>query len=130
MIFIGGYFNGHIGANSSSFDDVNGGFGFGIRNGREVSLLEFAKAFEMVIANSYFLKRENQLVTFYSSIASTQIDYLLLWKSDRGLCKDFKGYQIAKPHDEDMEDSGGDKDEERTVNLKELVWIQAGAVDY
>ncbi|KAG5630668.1 hypothetical protein H5410_002385 [Solanum commersonii] len=32
-IVIGGDFNGHIGATSSGFDDVHGGFGFGVRNG-------------------------------------------------------------------------------------------------
>ncbi|XP_055800377.1 uncharacterized protein LOC129869791 [Solanum dulcamara] len=53
-IFIGGDFNGHIGTTSNGFDDVHGGFGFRERNGGGVSLLEFAKAFELVIANSCF----------------------------------------------------------------------------
>ncbi|KAG5585502.1 hypothetical protein H5410_045936 [Solanum commersonii] len=35
-------------------------------------------------------EKENHLVTFRSSIAKTQIDYLLLRKGDRGLCKDCK----------------------------------------
>ncbi|KAG5576479.1 hypothetical protein H5410_056613 [Solanum commersonii] len=72
------------------FDDVHGGFGFGERNGGGTSLLNFAKAFELVIANSCFPKKENHLVTFRSSVAKTQIDYFLLRKSDRGLCKDCK----------------------------------------
>ncbi|WMV36648.1 hypothetical protein MTR67_030033 [Solanum verrucosum] len=89
-IVIGGDFNGHIGATASGFDDVHGGFGFGERNGGGTSLLDFAKAFELVIVNSCFPKKENHLVTFRSSIAKTQIDYLLLRKGDRGLCKDCK----------------------------------------
>ncbi|KAG5606742.1 hypothetical protein H5410_028234 [Solanum commersonii] len=89
-IVIGGDFNGHIGATSSGCDDVHGGFGFGERNGGGTSLLDFAKAFELVIVNSCFPKKENHLVTFRSSIAKTQIDYLLLRKGDRGLCKDCK----------------------------------------
>ncbi|KAG5580516.1 hypothetical protein H5410_051143 [Solanum commersonii] len=89
-IVIGGDFNGHIGATSNGFDDVHGGFGFGERNGGGSSLLEFAKAFELVIANSCFPKKENHLVTFRSSVAKTQIDYLLLRKGDRGLVKDCK----------------------------------------
>ncbi|KAH0668323.1 hypothetical protein KY285_029529 [Solanum tuberosum] len=89
-IVIGGDFNGHIGATFSGFDDVHGGFGFGERNGGGTSLLDFAKAFELVIANSCFPKKENHLVTFRSSIAKTQIDYLLLRKGDRGCCKDCK----------------------------------------
>ncbi|KAG5589991.1 hypothetical protein H5410_040505 [Solanum commersonii] len=89
-IVIGGDFNGHIGATSNGFDDVHGGFGFGERNGGGTSLLDFAKAFELVIANSCFLKKENHLVTFRSSVAKTQIDYFILRNGDRGLFKDCK----------------------------------------
>ncbi|KAG5597061.1 hypothetical protein H5410_038293 [Solanum commersonii] len=89
-IVIGGDFNGHIVAISNGFDDAHGGFGFGERNGGGTSLLDFAKAFELVIANSCFPKKENHLVTFRSSVAKTQIDYFLLRKGDRGLCKDCK----------------------------------------
>ncbi|KAG5604170.1 hypothetical protein H5410_025662 [Solanum commersonii] len=90
-IIIGGDFNGHIGATSNGFDDAHGGFGFGERNGGGTSLLDFAKTFELVIANSCFPKKENHLVTFRSSVAKTQIDYFLLRKGDRGLCK---GYEV------------------------------------
>ncbi|XP_055824252.1 uncharacterized protein LOC129892698 [Solanum dulcamara] len=89
-IFIGRDFNGHISTTSNGFDDVHKGFGFGERNGGGGSLLEFVKAFELAIFNSCFLKRDNQLVTFSSMVARTQIDYLLLRKGDRGLCKECK----------------------------------------
>ncbi|XP_019226260.1 PREDICTED: craniofacial development protein 2-like [Nicotiana attenuata] len=62
--FIGGDFNGHIGASARGYDDVYGGFDFGDRNGGSNSLLEFARAFDLVIANSSFPKREEHLVTF------------------------------------------------------------------
>nr|XP_009798624.1 PREDICTED: craniofacial development protein 2-like [Nicotiana sylvestris]XP_016485795.1 PREDICTED: craniofacial development protein 2-like [Nicotiana tabacum] len=63
-LFIGGDFNGHIGATASGYDEVHGGFGFRERNGGRTSLLDFAKAFRLVIANSIFPKREEHLVTF------------------------------------------------------------------
>ncbi|KAK4368451.1 hypothetical protein RND71_012243 [Anisodus tanguticus] len=44
----------------------------------------------MVIANSRFLKKEEHLVTFRSSVAKNQIDFLLLRKVVKGLCKDCK----------------------------------------
>ncbi|KAK4373064.1 hypothetical protein RND71_008448 [Anisodus tanguticus] len=44
----------------------------------------------MVIANSRFLKKEEHLVTFRSSVAKTQKYLLLLRKDDNGLCKDCK----------------------------------------
>ncbi|XP_070035068.1 uncharacterized protein [Nicotiana tomentosiformis] len=89
-LFIGGGFNGHIGATSGGYDDVHGGFGFRTRNGGGTSLLDFARAFDLVIANSNFLKKMEHLVTFRSSVARTQIDYLLCRKSDKGLCTDCK----------------------------------------
>ncbi|XP_075089928.1 uncharacterized protein LOC142171468 [Nicotiana tabacum] len=89
-LFIGGDFNGHIGAFVSSYGEVHGGFGFGVRNGGGTSLLDFAKAFELVIVNSRFPKREEHLVAFQSMVSKTQIDYFLLRRYDIGLCKDCK----------------------------------------
>ncbi|XP_009596163.1 uncharacterized protein [Nicotiana tomentosiformis] len=89
-LFIGGDFNGNIGATSRGYNDVHGGFSFGVRNGGGTSLLDFAKAFDLVIANSSFPKKDKQLVTFQSLAARIQIDYLFLRKSDRGLCMDCK----------------------------------------
>ncbi|XP_070008611.1 uncharacterized protein [Nicotiana sylvestris] len=100
-LFVSGDFNGHIGAAIGSYGEVHGSFGFGDRNGGGTSLLDFAKAFELVIANSTFPKREEHLVTFRSSVAKTQIDYLLLRRCDRGLCKDCKvisGETLATQH--------------------------------
>ncbi|XP_019225158.1 PREDICTED: uncharacterized protein LOC109206757 [Nicotiana attenuata] len=74
-LFIGGDFNGHIGAMSRGYNDVHVGFGFGDRNGRGTSLLDFARAFDLVIENSSFPKKREHLVTFRSSVTETQIDY-------------------------------------------------------
>ncbi|XP_075076591.1 uncharacterized protein LOC142163226 [Nicotiana tabacum] len=89
-LFIRGDFNGHIGSSAGSYGEVHGGFGFGDRNGGGTSLLDFARAFELVIVNSMFPKREEHLVTFWSMVAKTQIDYILLMRHDRGLCEDCK----------------------------------------
>ncbi|XP_070019761.1 uncharacterized protein [Nicotiana sylvestris] len=50
----------------------------------------FARAFDLVIANSSFPKKMEHLVIFRSSVAETQIDYLLYRKFDIGLCMDDK----------------------------------------
>ncbi|XP_055800347.1 uncharacterized protein LOC129869743 [Solanum dulcamara] len=89
-LFIRGYFNGHIGSILIGYDEVYGGFGFGCRNGGGASLLEFAKAFGLIVANSSFLKKEEHLVTFRSLRKTMQIDFLLLRKDDKSLCKDCK----------------------------------------
>ncbi|XP_019236088.1 PREDICTED: craniofacial development protein 2-like [Nicotiana attenuata] len=100
-LLIGGDFNGHIGSIAGGYGEVQGGFSFGERNGGGTSLLHFAKAFGLVIANSSFSKREEHLVTFKNTVAKTQIDYLLLRRCDRGLCKDCKvipGEILAAQH--------------------------------
>ncbi|XP_016467038.2 uncharacterized protein LOC142173518 [Nicotiana tabacum] len=89
-LFIGGDFNGHIGSAADGYGEVQSGFGLGDRNGGGTSMLDFAKAFELVIANSTFPKRKEHLVTFQSSAVKTQIDYLLLIRCDRRFCKDCK----------------------------------------
>ncbi|XP_015161563.1 uncharacterized protein [Solanum tuberosum] len=64
-------------------------FGFGESNGGGASLLDFAKTFESVIANSCYPKRENYFVTFQST-----------------------GFQITLPYYGDLGESGGDEGED------------------
>ncbi|XP_075099017.1 uncharacterized protein LOC142175908 [Nicotiana tabacum] len=89
-LIIGGDFNGHIGVTATGYDEVHGGFGFGVWNEGGTSLLDLSKAFDLVLANSCFQKREEHLVTFRIKVAKTQIDYLLLRRGDRGLCTNCK----------------------------------------
>ncbi|XP_070040860.1 uncharacterized protein [Nicotiana tomentosiformis] len=70
--------------------EVHDRFDFGGRNVEGISLLEFAKAFDQVIANMCFQKKKDHLVTFRSIVAKTQIDYRLYRKCDRVLCTDCK----------------------------------------
>uniref|UniRef100_A0A1S4BD83 Craniofacial development protein 2-like n=1 Tax=Nicotiana tabacum TaxID=4097 RepID=A0A1S4BD83_TOBAC len=60
-LFIGGDFNGCIGSSVVGYTEVHGGFGVGERNGGGTSLLDFAKAFNLVIVNSSFPKRDEHL---------------------------------------------------------------------
>ncbi|XP_019240941.1 PREDICTED: uncharacterized protein LOC109220924 [Nicotiana attenuata] len=60
------------------------------RRGGGTSRLDFARAFDLVVANSSFSKREEYLVTFRSTVAKIQIDYLICRKCDRYLCTDCK----------------------------------------
>lgn len=54
---------------------------------------DFGKVFELVLANSSFHRKEEQLVTFWGMVAKTQIDYLLLRKCDESMCMDCKVIQ-------------------------------------
>lgn len=127
-VFICGDFNGHNGATPSGFDNVHGGSGFGVKNRGGNSFLNFARAFELAIANSCFPKKNDHLITFDSAVAKTQIDYLLMRKADRGLCKDCKvipSENLTTQHKllvMDLENKRGGK-------KKLYVWPREGGVD-
>ena len=65
-LFIGGDLNGHIGTSSAGFEAVHVGFGYGSRNQEGEEVLDFAIAFDLMIANTFFRKRQSHLVTFSS----------------------------------------------------------------
>ncbi|XP_047267580.1 craniofacial development protein 2-like [Capsicum annuum] len=55
-IVIAGDFNGYFGDLSRGYNDVHGGFGFGDRNSEGVDLLDFARAFGLMVVNLSFPK--------------------------------------------------------------------------
>jgi hypothetical protein len=89
-LFIGGDLNGHVGTSNTGFERVHGGFGYGIRNQEGEDVLSFALAYDMVVANTLFRKRESHLVTFSSGLHSSQIDFVLSRREDRRACIDCK----------------------------------------
>ena len=86
FLFVGGDFNGHIGAKVDGYQCINGGFGYGIRNENGSTILEFVKTRDMVIVNSCFRKRDDNLITFRNGGHATQIDYLLIRRRDFRFC--------------------------------------------
>ena len=46
-------------------------------------ILDFAVAFDLMIANTFFKKRESHLVTFSSGQHSSQIDFVLARRKDK-----------------------------------------------
>ena len=89
-LFIGGDLNGHVGTSNTGFEGVHGGFGYGCRNQEGEDVLSFALAYDMIVANTLFRKRESHLVTFSSGQHSSQIDYILSRREDRRACLDCK----------------------------------------
>ncbi|KAK1669375.1 hypothetical protein QYE76_057534 [Lolium multiflorum] len=100
-LFIGGGLNGHVGTSNTGFERVHGGFGYGIRNQEGEDVLSFALAYDMVVANTLFRKRESHLVTFSSGLHSSQIDFVLSRREDRRACIDCKvipGESVVPQH--------------------------------
>ena len=54
QIFIGGDFNGHVGKDRGGYEMVHGGHGFGDRNNSSEVILDFAMAYDLTVANTFF----------------------------------------------------------------------------
>ncbi|KAH1222459.1 Craniofacial development protein 2 [Glycine max] len=89
-VFLGGDLNGHVGSVARGFEGVHGGFGLGEMNGEGKSILEFSEALDLSIANTWFKKREEHLITYKSGGTYSQIDFFLIRKSDRKYCLNCK----------------------------------------
>ena len=63
-VFIGGDFNGHVGKDRGGYEMVHGGQGFGDRNNFGEAILDFAVAYDLIVANTFFRKRDGHLITF------------------------------------------------------------------
>jgi hypothetical protein len=90
-LFIGGDFNGHVGSTRVGFYGVHGDFGYGSRNQEGEGILNFALAYDLIVANTLFRKSVSYLVTFSSSGQHcSQIDFILAGREDRHACFDCK----------------------------------------
>jgi hypothetical protein len=89
-LFIGGDLNGYIGSTRVGFEGVHGGFGYGSRNQEGEGILNFALAYDLIVANTLFRKRVSLLVTFSSGQHCSQIDFILVRREDRHACLDCK----------------------------------------
>jgi hypothetical protein len=100
-LFIGGDLNGHVGSTRVGFDGVHGAFGYGSRNQAGEGILNFALAYDLIVANTHFRKRVSHLVTFSSGQNYSQIDFILTRREDRHTlldCKVVPGECIVPQH--------------------------------
>ena len=64
-VIVGGDLNGQVGMNGRE-STSHGNKGLGERNEEGDRVVEFANTFDLVIANTWFTKTRNQLITFKS----------------------------------------------------------------
>jgi hypothetical protein len=89
-LFIGGDLNGHVGTVRGGFDRVHGGFGYDEQNQEGEDILNFAIAYDLIVANTFFKKKKLHLITFSSGQHSSQIDFVLTRREERPNCMDCK----------------------------------------
>ena len=101
QLIVCGDWNGHIGSQSTGFEEVHGGQAIGKRNTEGERILEFAFANELVVGNTWFKKKLEHLVTYQSGNAATQIDFILYRRSFRKQVSNVKvilGEECASQH--------------------------------
>lgn len=76
-VIIGGDLNGHVGGRRSGEDRIHGGWSYGERNAAGHKIAEYAVCFDLMIANTYFNRKREQLITYRSGDHKSQLDYLL-----------------------------------------------------
>jgi hypothetical protein len=90
--FIGGDLNDHVGTVRGGFERIHGGFGYGEQNQEREDILNFAIAYVLMVANTFFRKKKSHLITFNSCQHSSQIDFVLTRREERPNCMDCKVY--------------------------------------
>ena len=90
MYLLGGDFNGHVDKYRRGYEMVHGGHGFGDINDSGEAILDFAVAYDLIVANTFFRKRDEHLISFKSGPNMSQIEFFLMKRIDRLTCKDCK----------------------------------------
>ena len=97
------YCNHTVGCAGTEYREVHGGMGYG-RSEPDVEgerILEYALAFDLLLGNTCFKKRDSHLITYKSGNAATQIDFILFPRAMRKLVTDVKvipGEEVALQH--------------------------------
>ena len=76
-LFLCGDFHGHGEGEADGYEGVHGCHGFGRRNLESELLLEFAEASDLVVTNTWFTKKEKQMV-HYESRVNRSMHYIWL----------------------------------------------------
>ena len=90
MLLVCSYLNDHVRKTSVGFEGIHGGHAYGVRNSESTRVLELCAAADLVITNTYFTKFNSQLLTYRSGNSCSQIDYIIVRKSDFKSLRDVK----------------------------------------
>ena len=90
IVVIGADLNGHVGQQRDGANKCQGNRGYGIRNEEGERILDFATAHNLVLANTYYVKKDDHLITYASGDRRTQIDFWVVRQCDLRNIKDCK----------------------------------------
>ena len=93
-----GDFNGRVGRWIDGFEGVHGGYEIGKKNVEGRRLLEFCKEKELCVANTLFEKKEQRKITYSMDGNETEINFVLVVKSNTKYLKDLKAIAWVLQH--------------------------------
>ena len=100
-IVVGADLNGNIGEGNNGDEECMGRHGLRKRNNKGQAVVDFAKRRELVITNTYFVKKPAYRVTYSSGGRSSQVDYIMVRRRRIKEVVDTKvvvGESVAKQH--------------------------------
>lgn len=98
---VGGDMNGHIGKGNDVINRIHGGNAYGDGNEDGEKIIDFALAFDLVIGNTIFCKKNEHLITYRSGDRASQIDFLLYRRNnikEIRNCKVIPGDHVTAQH--------------------------------
>ncbi|KAK3874881.1 hypothetical protein Pcinc_020200 [Petrolisthes cinctipes] len=100
IVIVAGDMKVHTGRDNGGYEEVMGGYGIGQRNKEGEQMLQLCQLHNLRIWNTWFMKREEHLITFKSGDTATQIDYIMsrgegVWVQN---CKVIPGEECITQH--------------------------------
>ena len=93
--------NGHVGAGRYGVERWHGGHGYGSQNEEGRTILQCAQMYDLAIANTFFEKNDQHLITYRSGDRMLTIDYTMVRRYEiRTIedCKVISGECVATQH--------------------------------
>ena len=95
-VILAGDMNGHVGADRSGVERWHGGHGYGSHNEEGRTILQCAQMYDLAIANTFFEKNDQHLITYRSGDRMSTINYIMVMRDEiRNIkyCKDICRHQ-------------------------------------
>ena len=101
IIIVAGDMNSHVGEDRTGFEDVIGGYGWGVRNSDGEEMLRLCQEHNLRVTNTYFKKKKEHLITYKSGDLESQIDYIMYKRCEEvevKNCKVIPGEECLTQH--------------------------------
>ena len=72
-----GDMNDHVVARNTNYEGVHGNHDYGVLNNKVIRLLDFCVTNDLILVNTWFIKKEQHIKTYKSGETQSQIDFIM-----------------------------------------------------